>query len=217
MKFKFCMDKGKVNDLAQVNIKDIYPLSPMQEGMLFHSILDAKSEAYFEQTVITFNEVLDVHLVQQSLQQLMNRYDIFRTIFMYKETERPLQIVLEERDALPVHFENISAFPAAEKREHFTAFLKAERQAGFDLEKDVPIRLALFEWDDESSRLVWSVHHIIMDGWCMGTVAQELFTMYTSLRSGVPAQLDTVYPYSSFIQWLEQQDKEEATAYWQGI
>lgn len=122
MKFKFCMDKGKVNDLAQVNIKDIYPLSPMQEGMLFHSILDAKSEAYFEQTVITFNEVLDVHLVQQSLQQLMNRYDIFRTIFMYKETERPLQIVLEERDALPVHFENISAFPAAEKREHFTTF-----------------------------------------------------------------------------------------------
>lgn len=68
MKLKFCMDKGKVNDLAQVNIKDIYPLSPMQEGMLFHSILDAKSEAYFEQTVITFNEVLDVHLVQQSLQ-----------------------------------------------------------------------------------------------------------------------------------------------------
>ncbi|KEO76266.1 hypothetical protein EL23_24305 [Paenibacillus polymyxa] len=216
MKLKFCMDKGKVNDLTQVNIKDIYPLSPMQEGMLFHSILDAKSEAYFEQTVITFNEVLDVHLVQQSLQQLMNRYDIFRTIFMYKETERPLQIVLEERDALPVHFENISAFPAAEKREHFTAFLKAERQAGFDLEKDVPIRLALFEWDDESSRLVWSVHHIIMDGWCMGTVAQEFFTMYTSLRSGVPAQLDTVYPYSSFIQWLEQQGKEEATAYWQG-
>ncbi|WP_180984584.1 non-ribosomal peptide synthase/polyketide synthase [Paenibacillus sp. F4] len=202
--------------MAQVNIKDIYPLSPMQEGMLFHSILDAKSEAYFEQTVITFNEVLDVHLVQQSLQQLMNRYDIFRTIFMYKETERPLQIVLEERDALPVHFENISAFPEAEKRERFTAFLKAERQAGFDLEKDVPIRLALFQWDDESSRLVWNVHHIIMDGWCMGTVAQEFFTMYTSLRSGVPAQLDTVYPYSSFIQWLEQQDKEEATAYWRG-
>ncbi|SFR11785.1 non-ribosomal peptide synthase/polyketide synthase [Paenibacillus sp. cl130] len=216
MKLKFCMDKGKVNDLAQVNIKDIYPLSPMQEGMLFHSILDAKSEAYFEQTVITFNEVLDVYLVQQSLQQLMNRYDIFRTIFMYKETERPLQIVLEEREAMPVHFENISVFPEAEKREHFTDFLKAERQAGFDLEKDVPIRLALFEWSDESSRLVWSVHHIIMDGWCMGTVAQEFFTIYTSLRSGVPAQLDTVYPYSSFIQWLEQQDKEEATAYWQG-
>ncbi|WP_418027853.1 non-ribosomal peptide synthase/polyketide synthase [Paenibacillus sp. JJ1722] len=216
MKLKFCMDKGKVNDLAQVNIKDIYPLSPMQEGMLFHSILDAKSEAYFEQTVITFNEVLDVYLVQQSLQQLMNRYDIFRTIFMYKETERPLQIVLEEREAMPVHFENISVFPEAEKREHFTDFLKAERQAGFDLEKDVPIRLALFEWSDESSRLVWSVHHIIMDGWCMGTVSQEFFTIYTSLRSGVPAQLDTVYPYSSFIQWLEQQDKGEATAYWRG-
>ncbi|MGG4217920.1 non-ribosomal peptide synthase/polyketide synthase [Paenibacillus jamilae] len=208
------MDKGMVNDLAQVNIKDIYPLSPMQEGMLFHSILDAKSEAYFEQTVITFNEVLDVHLVQQSLQQLINRYDIFRTIFMYKETERPLQIVLEEREAMPVHFEDIGSFPEVEKGKHFTDFLKAERQAGFDLEKDVPIRLALFKWNDESSRLVWSVHHIIMDGWCMGTVAQEFFTIYTSLRSGVPAQLDRVYPYSSFIQWLEQQDKEEATAYW---
>ncbi|MVO98369.1 non-ribosomal peptide synthase/polyketide synthase [Paenibacillus lutrae] len=201
--------------MEQVKIKDIYPLSPMQEGFLFHSILDEVSEAYFEQSIITFHEILNADLIQQSLQKLVDRYDIFRTVFMYKETERPLQVVLEQRQAEAIHTEDLSGLPEEEKKSRFEAFLKGERQKGFHLEKDIPIRLALTKWTDGTSKLTWSVHHIVMDGWCMGTVVKDFFDIYTSLRDGVPIQLAPVYPFSSFIQWLERQDKDEAKAYWQ--
>ncbi|WP_337916454.1 non-ribosomal peptide synthetase [Paenibacillus sp. 23TSA30-6] len=198
-----------------MKIKDLYPLSPMQEGMLFHSILDQKSEAYFEQTVITSQDILDASLVQQSLQKLVNRYDIFRTVFIYKETERPLQVVLEQREAAPINVENWSRQTDEEKKALLESFLKNDRQIGFDLEKDVPIRLALIRWTEEDSKLIWSFPHIVMDGWCMGTVAQDFFDIYISLRDNTPLKLVPVFPFSSFIQWLERQDKEEAAAYWQ--
>lgn len=201
--------------MAQVKIKDLYPLSPMQEGMLFHSILDQKSEAYFEQTVITIQDILDASLIQQSLQKLVDRYDIFRTVFMYKETERPLQVVLEQREATPIHVENWSGQPDEEKKSLLESFLKNDRQTGFDLEKEVPIRLALIQWTKEDSKLIWSFPHIVMDGWCMGTVAQDFFDIYISLRDNTFLKLGPVFPFSSFIQWLERQNKEEAAAYWQ--
>ncbi|MBE0339741.1 amino acid adenylation domain-containing protein [Paenibacillus sp. 23TSA30-6] len=183
--------------------------------MLFHSILDQKSEAYFEQTVITSQDILDASLVQQSLQKLVNRYDIFRTVFIYKETERPLQVVLEQREAAPINVENWSRQTDEEKKALLESFLKNDRQIGFDLEKDVPIRLALIRWTEEDSKLIWSFPHIVMDGWCMGTVAQDFFDIYISLRDNTPLKLVPVFPFSSFIQWLERQDKEEAAAYWQ--
>ncbi|MED1913794.1 non-ribosomal peptide synthase/polyketide synthase [Bacillus thuringiensis] len=158
--------------------------------------------------------MLEASLVQQSLQKLVDRYDVFRTVFMYKETERPFQVVLGERQAASIHVENLSGRPEDEKQSYFQTFLKEERRRGFDLEKDVPIRLALFQWDEGSSKLIWAVHHIVMDGWCMGTVTEEFFNIYVALRDGTPLKLGPVYPYSSFIQWLEKQNKEDATAYW---
>ncbi|WDZ59769.1 non-ribosomal peptide synthetase [Paenibacillus polymyxa] len=198
----------------QVKIKDLYPLSPMQEGMLFHSILDEKSEAYFEQTIITIHEAMDTNLINRSLQKLIDRYDIFRTVFMYKETDRPLQVVLEERLAAPVHTEDVRSLPDAEKHRRLQAILQEEWQRGFDLEKGVLIRLALVQWDEDTSKLIWISHHIIMDGWCLRTVAKDFFDIYTSLRDDTPLELEPVHPFSSFIQWLERQNKEEAAAYW---
>lgn len=162
----------------QVKIKDLYPLSPMQEGMLFHSILDEKSEAYFEQTIITIHEAMDTNLISRSLQKLIDRYDIFRTVFMYKEADRPLQVVLGERLAAPVHIEDVRSLPDAEKHRRLQAILQEERQRGFDLEKEVLIRLTLVQWDEDTSKLIWISHHIIMDGWCLRTVAKD-FLIFT--------------------------------------
>ncbi|WP_217556694.1 non-ribosomal peptide synthetase [Paenibacillus sp. GbtcB18] len=200
--------------MSQVKIKDIYPLSPMQEGMLYHSMLDRDSEVYFQQNIITVGEVLDRELVQQSLQLLIERYDIFRTVFVYKETERPLQVVLQEREAPSVHTEDVSGLSEDRKTAALEQFTGSDRANGFDLEKDVPLRLALFKWSETTCKLVWSFPHIVMDGWCLGIVANDFFSLYTSLRDGIRASLEPVYPFSSFIQWLENQNREEAAAYW---
>ncbi len=203
-----------MSTLSQPQIQDIYPLSPMQEGMLYHSLLDPDSDAYFQQNVITLQETLNPYWVQQSLQQIINRYDVFRTIFLHKETERPLQVVLKEREAPRVEIKDVRQHSDAQKQQLLTEFQQQDRISGFDLESDVPLRITLFQWKEGISKLVWSFPHIIMDGWCLGIVAKDFFAIYTSLRDQTTVQLETVYPFSQFIQWIERQDKTEASTYW---
>ncbi|OQX08972.1 MAG: hypothetical protein BWK80_47525, partial [Desulfobacteraceae bacterium IS3] len=79
------------------SLKDIYPLSPMQEGMLFHRLYQSESFAYFEQFSFSMSGNLDIRLFEDGWNELLKRYDILRTVFVYKGTARPLQIVLKER------------------------------------------------------------------------------------------------------------------------
>lgn len=85
--------------VQQPEIQDIYPLSFMQEGMLFHSLLDQESRAYFEQASFTINGSLDTERFQKSLDALIERYDIFRTAFIHKNVAKPRQVVLKSGKA----------------------------------------------------------------------------------------------------------------------
>ncbi len=78
-------------------ISKIYGLSPMQEGMLFHSLMDSASSAYFEQLTFTLTGELDIGLLEKSFNHLIKRYDIFRTVFLYEKLKSPRQVVLNER------------------------------------------------------------------------------------------------------------------------
>jgi hypothetical protein len=92
--------------ISKGHIKDIYPLPPMQEGMLFHSLKDPESTAYFEQMSFRLQGEVNVDLIQKSINEVMKRYDILRTLFILEGTDRPLQVVLKERDAL-FHYEDL--------------------------------------------------------------------------------------------------------------
>lgn len=203
-----------MSTLSQPQIQDIYPLSPMQEGMLYHALLDPDSDTYFQQNVITLQETLNPYWVQQSLQQIVNRYDVFRTIFLHKETERPLQVVVKEREAPTIIVQDVRQNSETQKQQLLAEFQQQDRATGFHLDTDVPLRIALFQWGEGLSKLVWSFPHIIMDGWCLGIVAKDFFAIYKSLRDQTTVHLETVYPFSQFIQWIERQDKIEASNYW---
>ncbi len=199
--------------LRKSNIKDIYSLSPMQEGLLFHALMDENSAAYFEQSVITIKGELDIPLLEKSFNLLVERYDSLRTVFSYKKTKNPMQILLKKRE-LKINFEDISHLSAAEAGDYVDYFVEQDRAKGFDLTKDMLIRISLLKMDKDLFRLVWSHHHIIMDGWCLGILYMELMTAYHAFRRGEPANLSPVVPYSNFIKWLEQYDKEEGMRYW---
>ncbi|MCY8027883.1 amino acid adenylation domain-containing protein [Bacillus sonorensis] len=196
-------------------IQDIYPLSYMQEGMLFHSLLDFSSKAYVEQTSFTITGNLCIDSFQQSLHLLVSRYDIFRTIFIKEvpDLTGPQQVVLSKRE-LTVHREDLSHLSHHEQLALIDEFMKKDREKGFDLQKDPLMRLALFERGNSHYTCVWTHHHIIMDGWCLGIILKEFFGMYESLKKGKPVQLGSTVPYSRYIEWLGEQNKEETAAYW---
>ncbi len=194
-------------------IQDMYPLSPLQEGILFHSIEDEGNGTYIEKSYFTVNGDLDVDLLEQSFNKVVERYDVLRTVFSYSSSRKPLQIVLKRRNTR-VHYEDISALEKVEKDKFIDSFKEQDSVKGFNLLKDILMRISVFKTGDKEYKVIWSFHHIIMDGWCLGIIMQELFQIYYSLKNNEPIMLNSVKPYMSFIKWLGEQDEEEALSYW---
>ncbi|MBN2862729.1 MAG: amino acid adenylation domain-containing protein [Bacteroidales bacterium] len=181
--------------------------------MLFHSLLDPKSHSYFEQMSVRFKGRLHIRKFEEALNLLIDRYDIFRTLFMSEETQRPLQIVLKERKAV-FYFKDLEAAGVPDIGEYVENFKAEDMDKGFDLTRDVLIRCSVLQIGSDEYEVIWSFHHILMDGWCIGIVFQEFMALYQGLIDGNPVRLEPVKPYSVYINWWEQQDKSEARAYW---
>ena len=125
------MSRAKL--LAKENVKDIYPLSPMQEGMLFHALMDAGSASYFKQTAFRVAGQFDVPSVEQALNLLVARHDVLRTVFKHSGAELPLQIVLKEWPADFCYEDLRSLADGAQKEAYVRRFKDADRARTFDL------------------------------------------------------------------------------------
>ncbi|NEW09285.1 amino acid adenylation domain-containing protein [Paenibacillus sp. SYP-B3998] len=200
---------------GKAEIQDIYPLSYMQEGMLFQTLYDGEARAYVEQTTFKLQGRLDEDAFRESVQLLIDRYDIFRTIFLANVAEmtRPQQVVLKRREA-DVNFEDLRGLSENEMNIRVNAYSQDDRARGFDLSKDMLLRVAVLHTGQQRYTCIWSHHHILMDGWCIGIVMKEFFEAYRSRLSGQSVTLPRVRPYGEYIRWLTGRDLGEAQAYW---
>jgi amino acid adenylation domain-containing protein/non-ribosomal peptide synthase protein (TIGR01720 family) len=193
-------------------IDDIYTLAPMQEGMLFHTLIDPISSAYFEQISYRLHGQLDIEIIQKSLNELSKRYDILRTLFIYEKLGRPVQAVLKERSP-EFFYKDITG--NAVDHDYVREFKEKDRRRSFDLSKDVLMRVAVIRVDENQYEFIWSHHHILMDGWCTGVLVSEFMLIYQALLANRAVQLPPVNPYRTYIRWLENQDKQASAEYWQ--
>ncbi|MCP4152889.1 MAG: hypothetical protein GY757_34470, partial [bacterium] len=178
-------------------IEHIYPLTPMQEGMLFHNLYETGSSVYFEQMCYRLHGELDVGIVEKSINRLFKRYDILRTAFIHKDMERPLQVVLSKRK-LDVYYKDISEESSEEKTMFVETFKKEDRERSFDLSNDVLMRVAVLRLGRREYEFTWSHHHILLDGWCLGILITEFFDIYNSILSGHEPRLNPVKPYRNY-------------------
>ncbi|MFB6456888.1 amino acid adenylation domain-containing protein [Chitinophaga sp. Hz27] len=194
------------------NIQKIYPLTAMQEGMLFHAMYGG-TNAYFNQVCYRTSGMLNVSLLEESLDMLSLRHDILRTAFVYEKNERPIQVVLKNR-RIGFLLTDISHLSEGEAAAFIAEFRQQDIARGFDLVKDPLMRLTVIKLADNGYEFVWSHHHILLDGWCIPVLLQELVTIYHTLVAGQPVKLAAPVPFSLYIQWLEKQDKQVAANYW---
>lgn len=200
--------------LSKNNIKNIYPLSPLQEGMYFHWQLDPRSASYHEQVSYRLEGALDIPRVRQALGMLMERYDILRTVFVQKGDKPPLQVVLKQRD-IDFDFRDLSAEPDAE--ETVRRFKREDRLHTFDLKKDVLMRVCVLRTSATSFEFIWSYHHILMDGWCVGILVADFLEIYRSLEAGVTPKLQPVKQYLTYIDWLRKRERSQALEFWRRL
>lgn len=194
-------------------VQDMYYLSPMQEGMLFHTLHHQEKGFYVEQMDMNVKGTLRHDLLEKSMNIIVERYDIFRTVFLHEKVKRPVQVVLKNR---PFQFDvvDIQDLSESEQLERIDRFKQKDQLRGFDLSKDLLMRASVFQTGPSSYRWIWSYHHILLDGWCFGLVVQELFAIYHALLHDIPYRLEPVKPYKEYIQWLEKQDKQASLEYW---
>lgn len=204
----------------RTNIDKIYGLSPLQEGLLFHKMADERATNYVIQTVININGFLNMQHVQSSLDILSRKYEILRTAFVTPDnTETPLQVVMTERK---IEFNEKTVKSLKEKE----ALKQLDITRGFNLSKDSLLRLTVLHMGEKRHTLLWTQHHIIVDGWCTSLLFKDFMKYYELINNGADkAQIDklleaemyTVLPYSEYIKWIEKQNKEEALDHWDNI
>jgi amino acid adenylation domain-containing protein len=200
-------------------IEDIYTLSPLQQGMLFHALHSPESGAYVVQTCIRFGAGLgpaERAALTQSWQQVVDRHPVLRTAFEWLELDEPVQVVYAP---FPLTWEHHDwrGLPAAEQAERLAEHLRIDRRRGFDLSTPPLLRLALIQLGEEEAetcQLVWTHHHAILDGWSLPILLRELFSCYAAASSGRPAVLPPARPYRDFIAWLNGQSLADAEAFW---
>ncbi|MCG7410875.1 non-ribosomal peptide synthase/polyketide synthase, partial [Paenibacillus sp. ACRRX] len=197
-------------------IENMYMLTPMQKGMWFHSVIDGQASAYFEQTRFTLEGELDVDVFINSLEVLANRHSVLRTNF-YSWHGEPLQVVFRDRHIEFTH-EDMRAYPLAEQVAFMEEIVARDKQRGFNLEQDALVRVTLVQISHTRSHVLWSSHHILMDGWCLPQLTEELFDSYSLFMkqpdSPAASAESNLSPYSQYIEWLAQQDAETAAQYW---
>lgn len=199
------------------SIEDIYPLSAMQEGMLFHWMMNPDSAAYVSQTQVGLGQDLDVEAFMACWEKLIERHAILRTAFFHEKTgglhakQQPLQVVFKAEELeREVYFQTIDLTHLAETEQiaHIEAF-RAQDQNGFDLSHLALIRFILFDLGTAGYQFLQSNHHIIKDGWSLGVLFKELIDLYKEDRRLLP-----ITPYGQYIKWLDRQSESEAHGFW---
>src|SRR6266446_1633786 len=146
------------------NIEDIYTLSPLQEGLLFHSLYSTESDTYLQQLRFSIRGKLKVPAFEQAWQQVIARHTILRTAFIWDRHEKLLQVV-RKQVKLPWLELDWRVLLAEEQQEQLAALLKEDRRQGFDLSKAPLLRMTVIRFADESYELFCTLHHLLTDGW----------------------------------------------------
>ena len=199
--------------MNQKNIEDIYPLSPMQQGMLFHSLYAPTSGMYVEQLSLELNGNLDVAAFKQAWQEVLNRHSVLRTAFVWENLEKPLQVV-GRQVSLPWQQLDWRELSSVEQQQQLESLLDAEQKRGFELSKAPLMNLTLIQLAENSYQFIWNHHHLLLDGWSLPLIFKEVITFYSAFCQGKDLDLEKPRPYRDYIAWLQQQNVTEAEAFW---
>ena len=194
-------------------IEDIYPLSPMQQGMLFHTLYDPTDALYFQQLSWAMQGELDVTAFQRAWAWVVERHPVLRSRVEWVGLEEPLQIVLRDI-TVPWEHHDCRMLAAADQQERWWDLVEADRRRGLDLSEAPIMRLALVELGEGSYRVLWSFHHLLLDAWSLSLVLNEVFAWYEAYCRGYDLSLVPSPPYRTYISWLFLQQDIEAEQFW---
>jgi len=209
------LTQTELDELLENNrlVEDVYPLSPTQQGILFHTLSAPQSGTYFMQLSFKLEGEFDPDGFEEAWREVIERHAIFRSAFRWQHSDEPLQVVYKKVD---VPFERLdwSTLADAAQEKLLREYLDEQKRHGFDLSRPPLVRLTLIHLGGGAYQFVWAWSHLVLDGWCLPLVLRETFFRYQEKRGcSVPATR-VGPPYRDYIAWLKKQDLRKAEAYW---
>jgi amino acid adenylation domain-containing protein len=198
------------------NIEASYPLSPMQQAMLFHYHLAPESGVYIQQLVCSFREDLNVAVFTEAWNRVVSRHQILRTAFRWEGLEEPRQDVYSKVN-LPLELQDWQCLSPARQQSKLEEFIRFDQKRGFNLAEAPLMRLTLFRLGADNYRFIWTYHHMIADGRSRRVVIDEVFAIYEAICRGEDYSLPQTGPYRDYIDWLQQQDTSKSETFWKAL
>ena len=196
------------------NLTDIWPLTPMQEGLLAHEFDDDRvPDAYMIQLVIELRGALGSGALRAAAENLLRRHPNLRVGFWFEGLDKPVQVVPDEVEP-PWSEKDFSGVFSQQCADEVRRFLAADRALRFDPTEAPLLRFTLLRLGPDRHQLVWTVHHILVDGWSMPILLDELMILY---RQTAEHEMPPPMPYRNYLTWLVAQDQPQAEWAWQNM
>ncbi|WP_367616520.1 amino acid adenylation domain-containing protein [Pseudomonas farsensis] len=192
--------------LAVSQVEDLYPMAPMQQGMMFHTLFEDAASDYINQMRLDADG-LDRERFMQAWHDTLAAHDILRTAFLWEgELAEPLQVVHKQ---VLMPFQQHDWRGRADLAAALDALAVADREQGFDLARAPLLRMAMVRTGEQSYHLIYTNHHILMDGWSNSRLLGEVLQRYAG-QALPPAKVR----YSQYIEWLQGQNMAASKAFW---
>jgi non-ribosomal peptide synthase protein (TIGR01720 family) len=204
---------SQIPEATEYGVEDFYPLTPAQQGILFHALFAPNSGAYCQQFDYRIKGSLNVAAFKRAWQAVIERHQTFRTAFLWDGLAEPVQVVFR-RANLPIKEYDLKRLEPAAQHDELNRMLIEDRNTGLVLSRPPLVRSALIEVADDEYHFVWTCHHLLLDGWSTDLINKELFAFYDAFSNGHSLELETPGSYREYLAWLKQQDLVEAEAFW---
>ncbi|WP_283478158.1 non-ribosomal peptide synthetase [Rhodococcus sp. H29-C3] len=194
------------------SVEDVWPLTPLQSGLLFHAMMtESTVDVYTMQAVLDLSGVVDTDRLRASGQALLDRHSNLRAAFVSDSDGRPVQVVLGALK-LPFHEIDLMDVPEDSRRAEAKRILVAAQAERFDMSEPPLIRFTLIKVAEDAWHLGITSHHILLDGWSMPLLMQDLLMLY-AVRADTSV-LPRVRPFRNFLSWLDGRDREDSLDRW---
>ncbi|WP_116125400.1 condensation domain-containing protein [Lewinella sp. IMCC34183] len=202
-----------MNTVSQPKIEAVHPLREMQKAMLFHHLTDPARDEGLVQTTLRLTGPLDGAAFRRALTQVQGRHAALRATVHWKKVSKPVWVVHPHAD---LQLETVDWSDA--QREDVTQRMRdlreTDRRQGIDLTAAPSTRFRLIRLSEDHHLVLWTVHHILLDGWSSGVVLRDLMAIYRAEVEGGTADLPAPAPESHYLRWLAGRDGSADAAYW---
>ncbi|KAA0921694.1 condensation domain-containing protein, partial [Streptomyces apricus] len=208
------LDQAAVDRIAGDDpgaVEDVHPLTPTQTGMLFHGLSQDDRGVYFQQLTFDLDGVPDPAALAAAWQRVTDRTPVLRAHVVWQDVPEPL-LVVRHRATVPVTHLDWRDLTEEERGHRLRDLLEQDRERGIDLDRAPLQRLVLARTSDGAVRVVWSFHHLVLDGWSLFQVLSDVFTQHaTAGREPLPERR----PFRDYVAWLRERDAAQADRHWQ--